>query len=45
MNTRSWQLECDDFFAEHSHRISEKVRVIANAVLGGLHHNYELAPC
>lgn len=27
------------------HRISEKLRVIANAVLGGLHHNYKLAPC
>jgi len=27
------------------HRISEKLGVIANAVLGGLHHNYELAPC
>jgi len=27
------------------HRISEKLRVIANAVLGGLHHEYELAPC
>ena len=25
------------------HRISEKLRVIANSVLGGLHHNYELA--
>jgi len=27
------------------HRISEKLRVIANSVLGGLHHNYELVPC
>lgn len=27
------------------HRISEKLQVIANSVLGGLHHNYKLLPC
>ncbi len=26
------------------HRISEKLQVIANSVLGGLHHNYEFVP-
>ncbi len=27
------------------HRISDKLRIIANSVLGELHHNYELVPC
>ena len=27
------------------HRICKNVRVVANAILGGLHHDYELIPC
>ena len=33
------------FFNDERHRIRENVRVMANEILRGLHHDYELVPC